>query len=261
MTGHLLRDPLAHFLLAGAAIWGVLALAGDPVDPAERTIVLAKEQQAALALGFQQTMGRAPTDAELDAQIERWLREEVLYREALRLGLDRGDPAVRRRLAAKMDELAGAEVELAQPSEAVLRQWHDDHSGQFETGGMMDFEQAYFLTEEQARAALGEASPTGQAISLPRRMDLATREQVAAVFGQQFAEETEDLTAGPGWQGPVASGFGWHLVRITRREDGSTPPFEAIRDKVESDWRSRTMQARRARAYHLLREAYSIEIE
>ena len=261
MIRGLLRDPLAHFLIAGAAIWGVLALAGDPVDPAERTITLTREQQAGLALGFERTMGRPPTDAELDAQIERWTREEVLYREALRLGLDRGDPVVRRRLAAKMDELAGAEVELAQPSEAELREWLADNPAAFETGGTLTFEQAYFASEDEALAARDGGEPVGQAISLPGSVEGMEEREVAQVFGSQFAGEVARLAAGPQWQGPIASGFGWHLVRLTRRDEGKVPPLGEIRERVEAQWRSRTIQARREKAYQLLRDAYRIEVE
>ncbi|NNC53273.1 MAG: peptidyl-prolyl cis-trans isomerase [Erythrobacter sp.] len=261
MIGKLLRDPLAHFLIAGAAIWGILALAGDPVDPADRAITLSREQQAGLALGFERTMGRPPTDAELDAQIERWTREEVLYREALRLGLDRGDPIVRRRLAAKMDELAGAEVELAQPSEGELRKWLADNPRSFETGGVLTFEQAYFSSEDEALTALRGGKPVSEAISLPGSVEDMEEREMAQVFGTQFAEEVARLAAGPQWQGPIRSGFGWHLVRLTRREEGSVPPFAEIGDRVEADWRSRTIQARREKAYEVLRDAYRIEVE
>ncbi|MBX7532603.1 peptidyl-prolyl cis-trans isomerase [Qipengyuania sp. 1XM1-15A] len=261
MIRRLLRDPLAHFLIAGAAIWGLLARGGDPVDPAERTITLSREQQAGLALGFERTMGRPPTDAELDAQIDRWTREEVLYREALRLGLDQGDPVVRRRLAAKMDELAGAEVELAQPSEAELREWLAENPGAFETGGLLTFEQVYFSSESGALAARDGEEPVGQTISLPRAVEGMEERDVAQVFGMQFAEEVGRLTAGSQWQGPIRSGYGWHLVRLNRRGEGSVPPFAEISERVEAEWRSRTIQARREKAYEVLRDAYRIEVE
>ena len=141
MIRKLLRDPLAHFLIAGAAIWGVLALVGEPVDPASRTIGLSRERQAGIALGFERMMGRPPTDAEMDTAIERWVREEVLYREALRLGLDEGDAVVRRRLATKMDELAGAEAEVATVSDEVLGQWLADRASLYARDGSMTFEQ------------------------------------------------------------------------------------------------------------------------
>ena len=256
-----LRDPLAHFLIAGAALWGLLAVAGDPVDPADRTITLTREQQAALSLQFERTMRRPPTDAELDAQIEQWAREEVLYREALRLGLDEGDPVVRRRLATKMDELAGAEVELARPTEDQLREWYRANGGAYETGGALDFAQAYFPTEEAAIAALTQDSPQGEPISLPRNVAEQDGEYVERLFGSQFAEGLLQLVASPEWQGPVSSGFGWHLVRLTRREEGKVPPFGDVRERVERDWRSRTIEARRQQSFQLLRDAYRVEIE
>lgn len=261
MIRKLLRDPLAHFLIAGAVIWGVLALAGDPVDPEQRKITLSREQQAGLALAFERTMGRPPSDAELDARIAQWEREEVLYREALRLGLDEGDPVVKRRLATKMDELAGAQAELAQPSDAELRDYYRDHGGDYELGGMLDFEQAYFPTEDAARSAMGQDRPRGDAISLPRNVARMRSADIERIFGIDFAEAMMRLGVSPEWQGPVPSGYGWHLVRISRREEGSIPPLELVRDKVERDWRSNTIQARREKAYQLLRDAYTIEVE
>ncbi len=256
-----LRDPLAHFLLAGAAIWGVLALVGDPVDPASRTIALSRERQAGIALGFERMMGRSPTDAEMDAAIERWVREEVLYREALRLGLDEGDAVVRRRLATKMDEFAGAEAEMAEPTDAALEQWLADNSAAYGQGGAVTFEQAYFPTESAASAALDGDDPQGQPISLPREVARMPTAEVGTVFGRGFAEALAQLEPGPEWQGPLRSGYGWHLVRLDARERGRVPPLSDIRERVEADWRSATISDRRQKAYRLLREAYTVEVE
>ena len=260
MMRRFLRDPLAHFLLAGAAIWAALAFAGEPVDPAERTIVLTKEQQANLALGFERTMSRPPTDAELDAQIESWVREEVLYREALRLGLDAGDPVVRRRLSTKMDDLAGAEVETARPSEETLAAWLREHPGRFGEGERFTFSQTYFRSEDALRDALGGAGDaSGDAISLPERMTDASYDEIMAVFGSQFAAQIAGMQQTSGAQ--VTSGYGYHLVDLEKRVEGRQRPLSEIRDKVEADWRSSTAAERRARAFELLREAYRIEVE
>lgn len=261
MIRQLLRDPLAHFLVAGAIIWGVVAWRGEPVDPAERTIVVSRERQAGIALGFERMMGRAPTDAELDTAIGRWVREEVLYREALRLGLDQDDSVVRRRLATKMDELAGAEAEAVPASEAVLKRWRTTHAADYAEGGALTFEQAYFPTEEAARAALASGDRQGRPISLPRRLEARPPAEVTAQFGRQFSAGLAQLAPGAQWQGPVPSGFGWHLVRLDAREAGRVPPLPAIRERVESDWRSATVAERRQRAYGLLRDVYRVEIE
>ena len=256
-----LRDPLAHFLIAGAVIWGALSLTGGGVDPEARTISLSREQQAGLALAFERTMGRAPTDAELDARVAQWVREEVLYREALRLGLDEGDPVVKRRLATKMDELAGAQAELAQPTDEDLREYYRDKGGEYELGGMLNFDQAYYPREEAALAARGDERPRGEPISLPRSAQRMRGEEIERLFGSEFADAILRLSVSPEWQGPVRSGYGWHLVRLTHREEGRIPPLEEVRDRVERDWRSRTIQARREKAYQLLRGAYTVDIE
>ena len=261
MIGRILRDPLAHFLVAGAAIWAVVSLTGGAVDPSDRAIVLTRDQQASLALAFERTMGRAPTDAELDAAIAQWVREEVLYREAIRLGLDENDPVVRRRLAAKMDELAAAEAELARPRDAALREFYSDHGTDYESGGRLDFEQLWFSSEQAALLARDEATPRGGETGLPQTLSGAGADDIERQFGGQFSDALMRLSVSPEWQGPVASGYGWHLVRLSRREEGSVPPLEEVREAVERDWRSRTMQARREKAYQLLRDAYRIEIE
>lgn len=261
MMAGLLRDPLAHFVLAGAAIWGALALIGDPVDPAERTIDLSRERQAGIALGFERMMGRPPTDAEMEAAIARWVREEVLYREALRLGLDQGDAVVRRRLSTKMDELAGAEAAMAQPSEETLAQWLSSNVETYREGGSVSFEQAYFTTEEAARAALASGDRVGEQIGLPRSATKMSLDTVTQTFGEEFAGALAQSAPGAAWQGPIRSGYGWHLVHLSAREDGRIPPLAEIHERVLTDWRSATIADRRERAYALLREAYRIEVE
>lgn len=260
MISKLLRDPLAHFLVAGAAIWAALALIGDPIDPASRTIELSRERQAGIALGFERMMGRPPTDAEMDAAIARWVREEVLYREALRLGLDEGDAVVRRRLATKMDELAGAEAEAAPVSDTTLGSWLHAHQERFSEGGRYTFSQAFYPDEDALHEALeGGGPPTGHTTALPRRMIDANYAQIAAVFGPDFAGVVGKAKQSGSLQ--IESGYGFHLVDLERVKAGRTPPLSEIREEVEADWRSATISARRKRAYEILREAYTVETE
>lgn len=260
------REPLVHFLAAGALIFGLFSLGGEEVDPESRKIAIDAEQLAQLALQFERTMSRPPTDAELDRQVERFIREEVLYREALRLGLDRGDAVVRRRMAQKMDMLASARVEAARPDEATLRQWYQDNRARFARDARYDFDQLWFEDKAAAGDALARLESgadwrqLGGAISLPRSVSQMARGEVANRFGRQFAERLDALEPG-GWQGPVASGMGWHIVRLSSRELERVPPFEEVTDEVEDDWRISTIAARREEAYQVLREAYDVTVE
>lgn len=255
------REPLVHFLVGGVAIFAVFAWIGQPVDPASREITVSREQQAQIALQFQRTMQRPPTDAELDRLVERWVRQEVLYREALRLGLDQDDAVLRQRLAQKMEALASNRTELADPGDAVLQAWLEDNPQRFLPEYRVSFQQAWFESEADALAALdSEVEPQGGEISLPRSVDALPKAQVEARFGRQFAEELTALAADGAWQGPIPSGFGWHAVRLTAR-DTDAAELEPIRTRVLDDWRFRTGADRRDDAYGVLREAYTVTLE
>nr|WP_137676814.1 peptidylprolyl isomerase [Parerythrobacter lutipelagi] len=258
------REPLVHFLAAGAALFLVLGWIGDDVDPASRSITVTQEDRARLALQWERTYSRAPTDAELDALTEQFVREEVLYREALRLGLDRDDAVVRKRMATKMDYLAASAVETAQPADDTLQDWLEKYPTRFAEDSRFSFEQRYFADRADAAAALETTAPpgpVGEAISLPPEMTDASRRTIAARFGERFAASLDTLETGSEWQGPILSGFGWHILRLHARKSGEVPPLEAVRQQVENDWRSQSADGRKQEAYQVLRDAYKVEIE
>ena len=253
------REPLVHFLGAGAVLYIALTWGGTPPDPASRVIKVDAAQKAQLALGFERVMGRAPTDAELDERIARYVREEVLYREALRLGLDQDDAVVRQRMVAKMDLTASGAAELAEPDEAALRAFYKANQARYAGTQLVSFEQRLFADEAAARAGLSSAGATGQPSSLPASMSETPMREIAARFGQQFAEGLEALAPGSAWQGPIPSGFGWHIVRLTGRSEAA-PDFETLRPRLANDWRAAQIERRKQRAYDILRSAYRIDI-
>jgi peptidyl-prolyl cis-trans isomerase C len=263
----LLREPLIHFLLAGAAIFAFFAWRPDPGDPASRTIHLTRGDQARLSVNFAEAMGRPPTDAELKALIERWVREEVLYREALRLGLDEGDAVIRKRLAQKMDVIAASAADAETPDTATLEAWLRRHPDRFAQDVKLTFDQLYFTSRGRAvvaRTLLGggaDWTKVGDPISLPARFEGASRGAVANEMGDEFERALERLEPGDVWQGPIEGALGWHLVRLRAKESGVLPPLAAIRGRVEDDWRAETGRARQDAAYRALREAYTVKID
>ncbi len=262
-----LREPLVHFVLAGAAVFAVLGWRGGPDDPASRTIHLTRDDQARLAVNFAEIMGRPPTAAELDGVIRGWVRDEVLYREALRLGLDQGDAVVRKRLAQKMDAIAASAAETQTPDDATLRKWLADHPDRFAEDAALTFDQLYFTTRSRAVVAktlLGGGADwrkVGDPVSLPAHFESSGRDAVAGELGDEFVRALDSLVVGKGWQGPVEGALGWHLVRLTARQPGRVPPLSAIRGRVEDDWRAETARTRTDAAYNVLRGAYSVKIE
>jgi hypothetical protein len=255
------REPIVHFLAAATALFLFFGWVGEPADPASRTITITREDRAALALQWERTMQRPPTDAELDSMVETFLREEVLYREAIRLGLDREDPVVRKRLSNKMDYLAASMAETAAVSDATLADWLAKHPERFSPDVRYSFDQLYFTERAVAEAALASGQTAGEDISLPAAFDNAARTEVEGRLGQTFTAALDNLAPAESWTGPIASGFGWHLVHLRARKVGTPPKLSDIPDQVEADWRSSTEAQRRKDAYEVLRSAYQVSVE
>ncbi len=258
------REPLVHFIALGLALYIVLAWGGTPPDPTSRVISIGATEREQIAESFALSMGRSPTDAELDLAIDAFVREEVLYREALRLGLDDGDAIVRRRLVSKMDQSASLAAETAQPTDAALREFLDQnlerYSGQSSQRSMLSFDQRFYSTAEAAQAALEDSNLPSEATSLPASVEAITIREVEARFGSQFASSLNEIQVGNSWQGPVQSGFGWHILRLRERDAGEVD-FEALRGVLANDWRNEQIAQRKDRAYQLLANAYRIDID
>lgn len=269
----ILREPLVHFLIAGAAIFAFYAWRGDSVDAGDRQITVREEQVQRLANIWAQTWRRPPNTQELDGLIRDYIKEEVYYREALRLGLDTDDAIVRRRLRAKMEFLATSEAETMVASDAVLQAWLDKNPARYATDRLISFQSVYVSTTggeapalPKAKAVLvqlrGGANPKGlgDPISLPQNLAGATADEINRQFGEAFAAKLIDLPKGE-WAGPIASGFGLHLVRVDTVSAVRTPKLAEVRQRVENDWRSATHIARENQAYQTLLDGYDIKIE
>lgn len=262
-----LREPLLHFLLAGLAVFVFFSWRGVAVDPASRTITIGEEQVAQLSATWTQTMQRQPTPIEIDALIRDAIKEEIYAREAVRLGLDQDDAIIRRRLRLKMESLAAAQIENAVPSDQALQKMLNTNPAKYAAGSRYSFDQVYLGNSSetdakpvlQALAKGGDWQKMGTAISLPRSMDKTNSADIARTFGEPFAQSVQGIKTDQ-WQGPLISGFGSHLVRITNVEIGARPTLSAVRQLVENDWRAVTMREREGAAYQALLDGYTIKI-
>ena len=258
------REPLVHFTVLGAVLYVALTWGGTPPDPASRVINVGSEEKERIAQSWSLSMGRPPTDAELDQAIDAFVREEVLYREALRLGFDESDLVVRRRLVSKMDLSASLAAETTEPSQEVLREFFEANKELYTdlaaANAEVSFEQAMFSSENNTLGALSTNSFTGEQTSLPRRVSSTKLRDVEARFGAEFVRGLAELEPGEEWHGPLRSGFGWHIVKLTSR-DVPEPDFEALRTSIANDWRTAEIDARKRRAYETLASAYRIDIE
>lgn len=261
------REPLVHFLIAGFAIFAVSAWRGEPADPASRTITVDADQVSRLAASFAQTWQRAPRPDEIDALIREHIKDEVYAREAVRLGLDQDDPVIRRRLRQKMEFLATAAVDAAQPSEATLAAWLARNPTRYADDVRYSFDHVYLGdatrdAAERVRTAIDAGADwrtAGTPLSLPASFNDVSQRRIDAEFGTEFA----DALAGAkraSWSGPVRSGFGWHLVRVRAAAVSDPPVLADVRQRVENDWRAATRARREADAYQALLDNYRISI-
>jgi peptidyl-prolyl cis-trans isomerase C len=275
VLGRLLREPLLHFLLAGLALFaGYRALNpdGGGREPSNR-IELSDDDVQQIALAWRAQWQRPPTADEMRGLLDDRIREEILYREALALGLDKGDTIVKRRLAQKMAFLAEDISSLRDPSTAELKAWYDKNPARFALPARVSFRHLYFSPDrrgEGVRAAAAKALPSlagkpgnartvGIADKFMAQDYYAERdpEQVAEVFGLKFAQELVRLNPGM-WQGPVESGLGWHLVFVEAVAPGRTPAFEEVQAAVKAGWIEAQRAEMRTRAFDAMKARYEI---
>jgi hypothetical protein len=220
-------------------------------------------QLAKLSAQYEAAWRRAPTEDERAALIEDFLREEIYYREALALGLDRDDTVIRRRLRQKMEFLGDGAAAAVAPDEAELRAHHAAHAERFAAPARVTFRQVALVDAADAEATRLElaagADPRkyGRGGLLPDAMESAGETVVDRVFGAGFFAQVERLAPGD-WQGPVQSAYGAHLIHVEASEPGAAVPFEAVRDLVLQDWQRATTAAFRDAQFDALRSRYRV---
>jgi len=269
----LLKDPLVHFLAIGLALFAVAAWRGQSVSTGRQEIVVTAEQVAQARAAAAVLQGREPTPEELAALIEPTIRDEVMYREALALGLDENDDEVRRRLIEKMSYLTQDLADPQPASEQDLREFYAANPDTFTIPALVSFDQVFLSPgtrgdqlEADAAAALaalraGRApGEVGDRTPLRESYDDAPREQVAVLFGDALADAL--FGAAPGeWTGPFRSDFGLHLVRLNRRSEARLPGYDEIAARVAEEYGAQRRREANERAYREMRARYDVVIE
>jgi parvulin-like peptidyl-prolyl isomerase len=257
------REPLVHFLAAGSALFLLMGQLGAE-DKLDRSITINEAEVTRLASQWEQTWRRPPTAQQLDSLIRDYIKEEIYFREAMRLGLDADDPVIRRRLRAKMEFLATAEIQNMEPSDTTLQRFYAANKIRYAEKPTFSFDQQFLGDDQDAAAAsviaLNAGKPVqAQPLSVAESMDAASSDSIARQFGDAFADSLRTLPQGR-WNGPVQSGFGWHAVRVRDMVASDTPPMQDIRQRVSNDWRAQTQATREGAAYQALLDGYDVRI-
>jgi len=267
----LLREPLLHFAVLGAALFAAYGVL-QPASSDATEIVVSAGQLQAIEAQFRATRQRPPSETEMQALVENYVREEVMFREGVAIGLDRDDPVIRNRVKQKM-EFVGEDTLALEPTDADLAAYLEANREQFEIPAALSFEQIFFDPDrrgqnlDRALASALErlrrgttADGMGDRTLLAARMEAAMPGDVSAAFGAEFAAAVAALPAGT-WQGPVRSSFGMHLVRVSWRGTATMPTLAEARDVVAREWtRARTMEMRE-KFYTSLRDRYTVRVE
>jgi len=260
-----LKDPLTLFLAFGLIIFFAERLFSSGPD-GDYLIEVTAGQQARIFDQWQAQMGRPPTEQEANGLVEQWIREEIFYREARKLGLDDNDTIIRRRLAQKLtflnEDLANAEP----PTEAALAEYFQANLADYLIPERYSFEHRYYSSdrredaEADARTALAGGEDLGDPFILQKSYAQRSAREIGDLFGRAFAEALAGLDrAQPdNWQGPIPSAYGWHLVRLSDAEASREPLMSEVMDAVRRDF----LQERRRTAnddfYQSLKSRYEI---
>lgn len=275
-----LKDPLIHFFVLGLVVFGLYSVAERKKEPAENPLLVAVTSAEIewYRTMWSKQMGRQPTIEELRGQVNQLIREQILSREAVSMGLDDGDTVVRRRLAQKMDFLFKDLSGMREPTENELRAFLKENPGNYETPGRMSFTQVYFSTDKRGDQEAVEAaeqlverlnreknvpkdvSALGDPFLLQPVYSNKTMSDIRREFGRVFAENAWNLALGT-WQGPLRSGYGMHAVYVHERLDAALPGFDELKDALTADWMAEKQRALAGRAYEKLRRQYQVLVE
>jgi hypothetical protein len=265
-------------LVIGAAIYLAFSLFAEPVEDAQdNTLVVDAGEIEWMATSWYKRWNRMPTPQELDGLIQQYIRETILYREALAMGLDKDDTIIRRRLAQKLEFLAQDLATMTAPTDEELQTYFDEHQDRYQKPVRYTFTQVYFDPDKRGDKTLDDAKAIKAAlIAQPETLDNAgalgddfmlqayypqkSQADIQKLFGGGFAESLVELST-ERWHGPVLSGYGTHLVYVHSISEPPAPVFAAVRARVQQDWEVERRESMNEKFYASLRDRYDIVIE
>jgi len=272
----LLNEPLLHFLVPGALLFGGFGLLNRGDEPQAGRIVVTQGKIENLQASFSRVWQRPASPAELDGLVQDYLREEVLAREAIALGLERDDTIIRRRLRQKMEFIANDLAAAAEPSEAELAEFLAKHPDRFRIEPRFTLRQVYLSADRRGDALKQDAErlladlnrpgmeadfqTLGDATLLSPELADVPASDVTREFGEEFARQLTQLPAGR-WVGPVFSAFGAHLVRVDERKPGRMPELPEVRAQVAREWADARRREDNERFFQNLLKRYAVTIE
>lgn len=228
-----MKEPLLWFILIG-----VLLFTADYFKVPD-AIVVDSAIRNQIANLWEPQMGARPDDNELESLVNDWVREEVFYREALRLGLDREDTIIRRRLVQKLSFIAQeVDGEAANPED--IRAYYQENISDYTQPVRYTLSQIFFHDADQYQALIEQLEQDtnwmelGESSLLPRSLVRKNKREVTSTMGTEFTAQLNKLIEGQ-WIGPISSTFGQHIVRLDELTPEEKMPLSNIEKRVAAD--------------------------
>jgi len=266
---------LLHFLMIGAGIFA-LYYAMNPVSNDKQTIVIDDDMVSRIGSLFQKQWDRLPTEAEWTSLLDNEIREEVYYRQALKMNLDHNDELIRRRMNQKLDFLSSDLAQMKAPADTALQSYYLKHKDKYLQQASYSFSHIYFNADKRPQAKadavallpslpptdddLSELVKLGDAFVFAYHTDNAPAKEIDAQMGEGFSAELAKLPVGK-WSGPILSGFGAHLIFIDAAEPATEAPFASIKEQLLNDYRYDYQQQFNQKVYDDFKKQYTIRLE
>ncbi|MGA9902184.1 MAG: peptidyl-prolyl cis-trans isomerase [Terriglobales bacterium] len=270
------REPLLHFLLLGVVIFVAYSLVSKHTSSEPGKIVVTQGQLASMWEGFIRTRQREPNREEWEGLIRQRVREEVYYREALALGLDKDDTIIRRSLQQKMEFVSDDVAAQAKPTDDDLNTYLQRHADSFRVEQKVTFRQVFLnpdkhgknlardaaqlLAQLNQKGGNADISTLGDTIMLEQKYEALPAAEVGRIFGDKFATALAGLPIGQ-WQGPVESAYGAHIVFVSEHVGGRVPALAEVHDAVRRDWEEASRLEAKDRFYRELLKHYKVTVE
>lgn len=278
MNSGILRRPSVHIVILGVVVAAAILIAkGPPTGDEARRVVVTGADLLQLRAGFMRTWQREPTAVELRGELEKFIRQEVLYREALARGYDRDDLVVRRAMQQKMEFLAASQALREPPTDDEIEAYFGLRKERYRLPAVVSFAQVYVSVDRRGESALQDAEALlerlrredpefaeltswGDSIMLPAVASGMTEQEIRSTFGDEFAGAVVDLEMGD-WQGPVSSGYGLHIVKVTRRQDSRIPDPKEVAPRIVGDMEYEARTAAKEQLYQEIAQNYQIMLD
>jgi parvulin-like peptidyl-prolyl isomerase len=268
-------EPLLQFFILGSLLYVLVSFVRSNKDRESKEIVIDNDRIGLLIENYKNQMGVLPVKQQLDAMIENYIHEEIAFREAKKMGLDKDDEIIRRRLSQKFDFLKTDLEEIHAPTEQQLKDFYKNKPSLFQTEGTVNFSHIFFTTDnsndsiakQRALAALQQLRNTatqrapekGDHFALQYDYTEQTQLDIIQNFGDQPILDSLFRCPVHTWTGPVKSGYGWHLLYILKRDEATIMPFEVNKDFIKTKYKEAIKDEQNRKAFEQVESNYTVK--